>query len=227
MTDVTIEKAGDAKVLLSADSVTDALRERILDGTLGIGVQLRQEDLARRFGVSRIPVREALKRLQAEGLVEHFPNRGSVVATCSVEDLLETLDIRIALEKRALELAIPNMTAKDFKAAREVIAQYDRSMSPRRWTELNLQFHLTLYRPCRRMRLVKMIEDLVRSVSMHLRTHVSHTVGRGDPQAEHKQILKACMDADADLALRLLERHIEHTKSALIAAAAGRELGPT
>ena len=215
---MTTEKTGDAKVLLSADAVTDALRELILDGKVGIGVQLRQEDLAQRFGVSRIPIREALKRLQAEGLVEHFPNRGSVVATCSVEDLLETLDIRIALEKRALELAIPNMTSKDFKVAREVMAQYDRSMSPRKWTELNLQFHLTLYRPCRRMRLVKMIEDLVRSVSMHLRTHLSHTVGRGDPQAEHKQILKACMDADTDLAVMLLERHIDHTKIALLGA---------
>jgi DNA-binding GntR family transcriptional regulator len=207
-----------SKPLLSADAVTDALRALILEGTLGIGVQLRQEDLAKRFGVSRIPIREALKQLQAEGLVEHFPNRGSVIATRSVDDLLETLDIRIALEKRALELAIPNMTAKDFKAARDVLAQYDRTLSPRQWTELNLQFHLTLYRPSRRLRLVKMIEDLVRGVSMHLRTHVSHTVGRGDPQAEHKQILKACMDADTDLAVMLLERHIEHTKTALTAA---------
>jgi DNA-binding GntR family transcriptional regulator len=221
------EVVKSSKPLLSADAVTDALREFILDGTLGIGVQLRQEDLAKRFSVSRIPVREALKRLEAEGLVEHFPNRGSVVATRSVEDLLETLDIRIALERRALELAIPNMTAKDFKAAREVMAQYDRSMSPRQWTELNLQFHLTLYRPCRRMRLMKMIEDLVRGVSMHLRTHVSHTIGRGDPQAEHKQILKACMDTDTDLAVMLLERHIEHTKSALLSANLGREVNRT
>ena len=103
------------------------------------------------------------------------------------------------------------------------MAQYDRSMSPRQWTELNLQFHLTLYRASRRMRLVKMIEDLVRGVSMHLRTHMSHTVGRGDPQAEHKQILKACMDAATDLAVMLLERHIEHTKAALLAANADRE----
>lgn len=213
-----MRNVSDVKVTLSADAVTDTLRELILGGSLGIGVQLRQEDLAKRFGVSRIPIREALKQLQAEGLVEHYPNRGSVVATRSVEDLLETLDIRLALEKRALELAIPNMTSKDFRAAREVIAQYDRSLSPRKWTELNLQFHLTLYRPCRRMRLVKMIEDLVRSVSMHLRTHISHTVGRGDPQAEHKQILKACVDGDADRAVRLLERHIEHTQSALVAA---------
>src|SRR5262245_63813605 len=98
---------------LSADALTESLRALILDGTLGAGAQLRQEDLAKRFGVSRIPVREALGRLQAEGLVEHFANRGSIVASRSVDDLLETLDIRIALETRAIRLAIPNYTAKD------------------------------------------------------------------------------------------------------------------
>src|SRR6188508_2704962 len=94
---------------LSADTVTESLRALILDGTLGAGLQLRQEDLAKRFGVSRIPVREALGRLQAEGLVEHFANRGSIVAGRTVEDLVETLDIRIALETRALRLAMPHL----------------------------------------------------------------------------------------------------------------------
>ena len=67
-------------VTLSAETVTDQLRTLILDGSLGIGVQLKQEALARRFGVSRIPVREALKRLEAEGLVAHTAHQGSVVA---------------------------------------------------------------------------------------------------------------------------------------------------
>lgn len=203
---------------LSADAVTESLRALILDGTLGSGLQLRQEDLARRFGVSRIPVREALGRLQAEGLVEHFANRGSVVASRSIEDLLETLDIRIALETRAVKLALPNLTVKDFKLAREIMRKYDESESPREWTELNLEFHLALYRPCGRHRLVRMIEDLVRGISIHLRQHISHTVGRRNPQAEHKDILKACVDGDVEKAVKLTEQHIERTKEALKAA---------
>ena len=203
---------------LSADTVAESLRAMILDGTLGSGLQLRQEDLAKRFGVSRIPVREALGRLQAEGLVEHFANRGSVVASRSIEELLETLDIRIALETRALKLALPHLTAKDFKAAREIMRRYDESESPRQWTELNLEFHLTLYRPCGRPRLVRMIEELVRGINIHLRQHISHTVGRGNPQAEHKDILKACIEGDAVRAVRLTEEHIERTKAALAAA---------
>ncbi len=206
------------KTTLSADAVADSLRSQILDGTLGVGLQLRQEELAQRFGVSRIPVREALGRLQAEGLVEHFANRGSVVAGRTVDDLLETLDIRIALETRALKLALPNLTQKDIKAAREIMRRYDESESPRQWTELNLEFHLALYRPCGRERLVRMIEDLVRGISIHLRNYISHTVGRGSPQSEHKDILKACMAGDAALAVRLTEEHIERTKASLIAA---------
>jgi DNA-binding GntR family transcriptional regulator len=205
---------------LAADAVTQSLRALILDGTLGVGLQLRQEDLAKRFGVSRIPVREALGRLQAEGLVEHFADRGSIVAGRTVDDLLETLDIRIALETRALRLAIPNLTAADFKAAREVMRRYDASQSPRQWTELNLEFHLVLYRPCGRARLVRMIEDLVRGISIHLRQYISHTVGRRNPQAEHKDLLRACIARDADLAVRLTEDHIERTKASLIAASA-------
>lgn len=214
------DPAGAVMKALSADAVADSLRELILDGTLGVGLQLRQEDLAKRFGVSRIPVREALGRLQAEGLVEHFANRGSIVAGRSVADLLETLDIRIALETRALRLAMPNLTTGDFKAAREVMRLYDESESPRQWTELNLEFHLTLYRPCGRPRLVRMIEELVRGINIHLRQHISNTVGRRNPQAEHKDILKACMAGDADRAVELTELHIEHTKASLVAASA-------
>ncbi|HYC37070.1 MAG TPA: GntR family transcriptional regulator [Usitatibacter sp.] len=207
-----------ARPALSADAVAESLRRLILDGTLGIGLQLRQEELARRFGVSRIPVREALGRLQAEGLVEHFANRGSVVAARSVDDLLETLDIRIALETRAMKLALPNLTPRDYKAARSIMKRYDESESPRQWTELNLEFHLTLYRPCGRPRLVRMIEDLVRGISIHLRQHISNTVGRSNPQAEHQDILEACLAGDARRAVALTEQHIEHTKRSLLAA---------
>jgi DNA-binding GntR family transcriptional regulator len=205
-------------VKLSADAVATALRELILDGTFGAGLQLRQEDLATRFGVSRIPVREALGKLQGEGLVEHLPNRGSVVASRTIDELIEMLDIRIALETSAIRLAVPNLTQKDIKAIRDVMRRYDESDSPRQWSELNLEFHLLLYRPCGRPRLVKMIEDLVRGVSIHLRQHISHTVGRKQPQAEHQDILKACIAGEAERAAKLTQQHIERTKTALVAA---------
>jgi len=205
----------EEKPTLSADAVTDTLRDLILAGSLGIGVPLKQEVLAKRFGVSRIPVREALKRLEAEGLVDHTPHQGSVVAAQSIPQLLEALDIRVGLEARALKLAIPNMKAADFKAAREIINRYDGSESPREWSELNLEFHLALYRPCGRRKLLRMIEDLVRGMGIHLRALQSYKVGRKVPQEEHRLILRACQDKDVALAVRLLERHIEQTQAVL------------
>jgi DNA-binding GntR family transcriptional regulator len=201
--------------LLSADSVTDQLRDMILDGVLGIGVQLKQEALAKRFGVSRIPVREALKRLQAEGLIEHTPHQGSIVASRSIPELLEILDIRIALETRALKLAIPMMTASDYSLANSILAAYDASESPREWSERNLEFHLCLYRPCGRMKLVRMIEEIVRGIGIHMRAQQSYKVGRKSPQSEHRDLLDACIAKDEQGAITLLERHIEHTQVAL------------
>jgi DNA-binding GntR family transcriptional regulator len=207
--------AVQAPAVLSADAVTDTLREMILAGTLGIGVQLKQEWLARHFGVSRIPVREALRRLQAEGWVTHTPHAGSVVASQSIPELLETLDIRIGLETRALKLAIPLMKPADFKAARAIIARYDASEHPEEWSALNLAFHLCLYRACGRARLLRMIEDIVKGISVHLRAQQSLRVGRKSPQSEHRQLLAACVAGDVERAVGLLEQHIEHTQAAL------------
>lgn len=206
---------------LTADGITHALREMILSGELGIGVQLKQEALAQQFGVSRIPIREALKRLQAEGLVEHTAHTGSVVAGKSTQELLETLDIRIALETRALKLAVPRMTSADLRASERILDRYDASDSPREWSELNLEFHLSLYRAAGRPRLVRMIEDIVRGIDVHLRAHQSATAGRKSPQAEHRDILQACYHGDTVQAVALLERHIEHTQQALSSAPLG------
>lgn len=201
--------------VLSADAVTDALRDLILTGQLGIGVQLKQQALAERFGVSRIPVREALKRLEAEGLIAHKAHQGSTVAAQSVPELVEALDIRIGLETRALKLAIPLMKPADFRAAKEIMARYEGSESPQEWADLNLEFHMALYRPCGRAKLLKMIEESVRGIGRHMRAMQSYKVGRKAPQTEHKLILKACMDKDIALAVGLLETHIEHTQLAL------------
>lgn len=202
-------------VTLSAQTVTDQLRALILDGSLGIGVQLKQEALARKFGVSRIPIREALKRLEAEGLVAHTAHQGSVVASRSIDDLLETLDIRIGLESRALVLAIPHMTPAIVRKAETILARYDASDMPGEWSELNLAFHLCLYKPCGRQRLLSMIESLVRSVDIHLRAHQSAAIGRKSPQKDHRALLEACRAGNAERARKLLERHIAQTQVAL------------
>ena len=90
--------------------ITHSLREAILSGELSGGFQLKQEELAAKFNVSMSALREALKTLEAEGLVKFFPNRGAIVSELSAEEAQEIFDIRLFLELGALELAIPNLT---------------------------------------------------------------------------------------------------------------------
>jgi DNA-binding GntR family transcriptional regulator len=197
------------------DRITASLRTRILSGELPGGLQLRQERIATQFGVSRIPVREALSRLEAEGLVTREHNRGCVVTPLSLQDLEEALEIRLALESRALKLAIPRMAAADFSAIERVLDRYARATGPAQWSELNLAFHLSLYRPAGLPRLVGMIENLIRGGDRYLRVYVSMVVGRDQPLREHRELLAACRARDVKRAVRLLERHIEATRKAL------------
>ena len=199
----------------AAFRIVRSLRGDILNGVLASGLQIRQEALAEQFGVSRVPVREALRQLEVEGLVTTELHRGAFVSSRSLEEIEEMLDIRIALEVRALKLAIPNLTRQIVAKARRILATYDRSQEPQQWRDLNLSFHLTLYGACNRPRLVKMIEDVVLMNSHFMRTYISATVGRHGAQAEHHQLLDACVAGDARGALRLLETHIEHTRAAL------------
>ena len=198
-----------------AFQIVRSLRDDILNGVLAPGLQIRQEALAEQFGVSRVPVREALRQLETEGLVTTELHKGAFVSTRSLKELDEMLDIRIALELHALKLAIPNMTPAVVAKARKILDTYDRSEEPQEWRDLNLSFHLTLYGACNRPRLVKMIEDVQLMNSHFMRTYISATVGRKSAQAEHHEIIDACATRDSHRALRLLEAHIEHTRSAL------------
>ena len=198
-----------------AFQIVRSLRDDILNGVLPQGIQIRQEALAEQFGVSRVPVREALRQLETEGLVTTELHKGAFVSSRTLEEIEEMLDVRIALETRALKLAIPNLTREILARARKILDIYDRSDEPQQWRDLNLSFHITLYTACGRPRLVKMIEDVQLMNSHFMRTYISATVGRTGAQAEHREILDACAAGDSRRALRLLETHIEHTRTAL------------
>ncbi|GGC66258.1 GntR family transcriptional regulator [Undibacterium terreum] len=202
----------------SSEQITAAIRKHIFDGVLSAGVPLKQEELAERFGVSRIPVREALKTLEAEGLIRHEPNKGAVVASHSLSEVIEMLDIRIGLETRALRLAMPHLTEQDLQNAAAILDRYDASSKPSVWSALNLEFHLALYKAANKPRLLKMIEDLVLGTQRYTRVYISHTVGREQPQREHHALLEALRRKDVEQAVSLLEQHIAHTQSVLLAA---------
>lgn len=211
--------ASPSAKLPAPELVHEGLREAIMRGEFESGTLLRQEALAERFGTSRIPVREALRRLEAEGLVSIHPNRGAVVTHLSLEDVLELMDIRIALECRALVLAIPNMTEEDIAAAEEDLQIYDREEDPKNWPRLNWKFHQAIYAACDRPRLIAMIEANIEQIGRFTSEQVSLTVGKRRPQEEHWNILDACKQGNAEKAAKLLQQHIQHTQKSLLAAA--------
>jgi DNA-binding GntR family transcriptional regulator len=205
--------------LSAPDTVRDKLRRAIRSGKLAPGVQLKQDELAERFGISRIPVREALRQLEVEGYVTLHPNRGAIVTQLSLDELLELMEIRVALECHALRLAVPQMSDIDLESAEGILRAYDGEPEPESWGEMNWTFHLTLYAPCNRPKLLAMIEANYGHVSRFVRGLVSRTVGKERPQQEHYQILAACRRGEAERAVYLLGEHIGNTRKSLAALA--------
>jgi DNA-binding GntR family transcriptional regulator len=199
-------------------AITAALRAEILSGVIAPGARLRQDELATRFGTSRIPVREALRQLEAEALVIHDTHRGARVAPLTLDETLERMEIRIALECTALKLAVPEMSELDFADIEAILAQYDLAEDPAQWTACNWAFHTALYAPCNRPTLLAMIQANFTNADRFLRLRLSQTTGKEWPQKEHREIIAACHQGDAGRAAALLEEHIARARKSLAAA---------
>ena len=230
----------------AAESISRLLRQAILDGALEGGSVLRQGEMAKKFGVSRIPVREALLKLEGEGLVETQPRRGVVVTVLSAEDFEEILEMRFALESLALELAAPRFTPDDLRDALKLVTDAEATMRASadpdsreefesRWGNMNWVFHRHLYAVAKRPRLLSSIENLHQLFARHLRMRIDNPDGsRGAALVstevraemkqrewsavleEHRQMALACGRHDADAAITILKHHISNHGGALV-----------
>lgn len=201
----------------AADLVYARLKEEIVSGHLSGGTALRQDEIAADNGVSKIPVREALRRLEIEGLVEFRPRRGAIVRQLTETDILELLDVRMALECRALELAVPRMVESDIARARDILDEYGASTSTERWSDLNLRFHRSIYEPCGNHHLLLMIQELEQRMGSFMQLVVNQASGLERPHRDHQQILSACAAGDAVTAATELRRHITVTQKEVAA----------
>ncbi|TNF21370.1 MAG: GntR family transcriptional regulator [Rhodobacteraceae bacterium] len=200
------------KMKTTSQPIYESLRQAIMSGEIAAGTPLRQDEIAQQHGVSKIPVREALLKLEADGFVLFRKNRGAIVRELSAAELLHMMDIRVALECKALELAIPNLIQSDFDAAREVLDHYNDIDSVEHSSAMNRRFHHILYEPCANPQLMAMITDLQQRIGPYLRLLVTDTSGSNRPAIEHRAILDACEAADVPRAVDLLRRHIETSK---------------
>lgn len=198
-------------------AIADRLRAAILSGALAAGTRVNQDRVAAEQGVSHIPVREALRRLEAEGLVTFAPRRGFFVARLSAEDAEELGQMRAALEALAIRLAVPRLTAADLDAAAAALAAADDSDELRIWSEANWRFHRALYAPCGRPRLMDTLENLWRGADRYLRVVWQAERWQARSQREHRAILRACRKGEAAVAAELVGDHVAAATTALVA----------
>lgn len=202
---------------ITADPIYEAIKSAIMSGELAAGEPLRQDEIAKIHGVSKIPVREALLRLEADGLVLFRKNKGAIVRGLSAEEVLHLMDIRVALECKALELAVPLMVESDFSEARKLLNTYSRETDYKTWSKLNLRFHQILCEPSGNALLLEMIDDVRSRMGPFVRTLISETSGLKRPHQEHVAILDAAAKGKTSQAVELLRKHIETTKKEMAA----------
>ncbi len=194
-----------------ADVIYDALCARIVTGDLPAGEKLRQDHIAREFGTSHVPVREALLRLEGHGLAQSQPRRGMRVAALDPEEVREVTEMRIALETLALSHAIPRLTATDLKAGEAARLACDAAETMVEWDLRNRAFHRAILAPCAMPRLLGAIDDLHIASARHFHAHWRHRwVQRVDK--EHAAILAAMQRRDTQAAVELLRRHLKRMR---------------
>ncbi|HET7480203.1 MAG TPA: GntR family transcriptional regulator [Rubrobacteraceae bacterium] len=210
-----IAARASGKFRTTQSMVASGLRDAILSGVLAGGQPLRQEEIAESFGVSRSPVREALRQLEGEGMVTFIPHRGAVVSELSYHEVEEITEIRVALETMAMSKALPRLEDDDLERAAEILRRIDREEDLiTYWSELNWRFHATLFAPAERPRLLALIKAQHDAFERYIRMHLALSEYE-KPQREHYELLELCRKKDTDAVLNLLTRHIEETSELL------------
>lgn len=195
-------------------AVADKLRDQIIRGEIVEGSQLRQDAIATRYRVSRIPVREALRQLEAEGLITIVPNRGAIVPVLAPEDVEELFTIRALLEPELLKLSIPQLTQGDFSQAETILRKFETELRSEghvaTWGRLNWQFHSVLYSRANRPRFLSIIRNVNNSGERYTRLQLYLTHGETRANEEHRKLLELCRQGDVIAACKLLRQHIQH-----------------
>ncbi|MBV16773.1 MAG: transcriptional regulator [Thalassospira sp.] len=200
---------------MDTNDITRTLQNEIEDGILTPGTVLKQEVLAARFDVSRQPVRHALERLLAYGLLEKRSDRSLAVIGLSINQVRELAQIRISLEQTALGLSAPKLTPSDLRKARRINEDLYEEDDPTILAELDLAFHRVLYGACGNDRLLAMIADLRGEAR---RAYAQQPKGSRPRHAfynEHDALITACTKGDINTAKDTLATHIGVTAATL------------
>ncbi|RAK15117.1 GntR family transcriptional regulator [Salipiger aestuarii] len=183
------------------------LADRIISGQIPPGARLRQDHIAAEFGASHVPVREAFRELQTQGLAESEPRRGFRVTEFDVAELREVAEMRSSLESLALRHATPNITRVILQEAEEVTRHGDSASNVRDWEAANRHFHRLILAPCRMPRLLRTIDDL-QAASARFLFAAWQRNWEARTDHDHRTIIEALRNGQTDLACATLARHV-------------------
>ncbi len=195
-----------------SSAIVEQVRKAILSGQYAAGSPLRQDALAADFGVSRIPVREALFQLEAEGLLRMEPHKGAVVAGFALDEIDDVFDLRALLEPRLLRASLPHLTPADFAEVHSFDAAFADAIQRQdvaRWGELNAQLHLSLYRHAGLPRTLAVVGGLLQSSDRYTRVQMNRSTALARAQREHRKLITLCRSGQGDEACAYLVAHIE------------------
>lgn len=202
--------------------ISRVLADRIIAGQIEPGSRLRQDHIAEEFGASHVPVREAFRRLEAQGLAVSEPRRGVRVASFDLSEVKEVAEMRAALEVLALRHAAPNLTRAILDEAEEATRAGDNSRDVRSWEAANRRFHRLILAPCGMPRLLASIDDLHAASARFL-----FAAWRSDWEArtdhDHRAILAALRKGQTEAACTTLANHVQWIGRRPIPAGGGRQ----
>jgi DNA-binding GntR family transcriptional regulator len=203
------------------EAVYNSLRRRVVSGELPPGSALRQEDLARHYGASRVPVREAMTRLEAEGLLLLRPRRGYVVGSLDLSEIEEIFALRAVVEEHAGRLAAEAHTPDDLVLIERALKRMDgfRNLKPcnyEAWLDSNAAFHAALVYSAHRRHVAATALKLRDLVEPYIRVEINLTQGVEGAQAEHRLMFEALKASDAERLGELCRQHCNHTAERLV-----------
>jgi DNA-binding GntR family transcriptional regulator len=199
----------------------DYLRRRIRDGQLQSGVRIKAEEVAAELGISRMPVREAIRQLDTEGLVTIRPNRGAVVTRLSPDEILEVFEMRAALEGIAIRRAIPRFNEDKFEEIGLILSRLDRARPDiDQWILRHSEFHDFICQQSSAYRLCGEVQRLRAAVEPYLRMVMLQSELASGSTEEHRQLIEVIRAGHEETAERVMRTHILETAHELIAALA-------
>jgi DNA-binding GntR family transcriptional regulator len=201
--------------------VLDAIREAIINGTLKPRERLMEIQLAEELGVSRTPIREALRKLELEGFIVMVPRKGAYVADISIKDIADVFEIRAALEALAAGLAAERITDEELEEMERLVAEKAEAITEHdmdRLIRVDTLFHEAIYKASRNQRLTNIINNLREQIQRYRTTSLAYPGRMKRSLEEHRSIVEAIQSRDTQVAQQVTREHIENAENSMIEA---------